>query len=186
MHHQYINGVGVFEPVDANQKDSMNSMTEQHRAELLASEEVDSLYERRKPFHFGVACESVADLVFIVLPLVILLFVNKFKGGDYWGGTWYSAEIGIAASIIFGQTMVKLISSFMRVGNELDKGKVALIFAIVVFSLVFSVIAMTFVMVFGTSTPEWILNFQLAMLGLSFLMHFIYFSVKQQLSQTDY
>ncbi|MEN9659630.1 MAG: hypothetical protein RL571_3095 [Pseudomonadota bacterium] len=94
--------------------------------------------------------------------------------------TFYSSEFGMAACIVFGQTLVKLIAEFIKIRDELDSGAISVLCSIVVLCLIFSSVILTFVMIFGEKLPIWIIHSQIIMFGFSIVMHFVYFGVKQQ------
>ncbi|MGA2193218.1 MAG: hypothetical protein ABSG42_07590 [Nitrospirota bacterium] len=102
-----------------------------------------------------------AEYLFLIIPFVVLSVVMAYKNNAF--ELIYSPEWALSSAILFGQTIVKLVSGISAYKGGLYWQRVAIIFSlIIVFGLIPSLIVLTLILtssrqVFGLAVSQIIL-----------------------------
>src|SRR5256885_5306599 len=78
--------------------------------------------------NYGLAA-SVAEFLFVLVPLLVLTLVFRFQG-KAWGSLFASPEWSFASALLFGQTVVKFVAGIASAGRKI-KERVALFVSLV-------------------------------------------------------
>ena len=115
---------------------------------------------------------SLPEMLFIVLPLIVLAIVFSFRG--HGGDVLSSVEWSFGASILFGQSIVKLIRSMAEKGG-FHAGRVTLLAAgVLVLGLVPSLVVLSMFLVQEPTPPT---TLMVAAQGVLFVLSFFCFLV---------
>jgi uncharacterized membrane protein len=91
----------------------------------------------RKPAMYAI----MGDLLFIVLPLVVISIVNVSVGRSLQA-IIQSPELSFASAVLFGQTIIKVVSGFAHTKPSGAEQPVFIIALIIVFGLVPSLVVL--------------------------------------------
>ncbi len=113
-------------------------------------------------------------MVFVALPMVVLLFVLKYKGHGHL--IMESPEWAFAAAVLWGQGLIKLIRAIAEKGGAHGVRIGFLCSLNLVIGLVPSLIILAFMLIAEPSPPHWVVCVQMIWFVLS-VVAFTFFSV---------
>ena len=116
----------------------------------------------------------LGDLLFIVLPLVVISIVDVSVGRPLFA-IIESPELSFGSAVLFGQTIIKVVSGFAHTKPSGAEQPVFIIALIIVFGLVPSLVVLA-LLLSVTPIPHWL---QLAQAGIFVLgiITFLFFGV---------
>jgi hypothetical protein len=88
-------------------------------------------------------CEVVSELLFVLLPLLVL-FLNRFLKGDY-SNVAMEPEFSFVAAVLFGQAIAKYVARALRDRPNMGQAVLA-VTAIIVFGLVPALLTLSWVL----------------------------------------
>jgi len=113
----------------------------------------------------------LSELLFVLLPLLVLAFVSVHKGDTLW--QFISArEISFAAAILFGQTVVKFVSGISVSGENIWERIALVVSLLIVLGLVPSMIILALIMT-SNNPGSWLVWTQLFFFLLSVCIFFV-------------
>lgn len=113
---------------------------------------------------------SLADFLFVIIPILIVLFVNLFKYADWFVKTFCSPEFGVASCIVIGQSLAKyagLISGLSGV----DKKRAVFVASVLVGLLIISMVFLVFALI-SNGGNGWVYVGQIIFFVAASVIHF--------------
>jgi hypothetical protein len=112
----------------------------------------------------------IADYVFVILPFVIILIVRSAQGNS--ASFYMLPDWGIAATIVYGQLIVKLATALARTNKSKKTSAISFYFSVLVaLGLVVNVVINILMLVI----PNEVLGItQITLFGLATVCHFLF------------
>ena len=92
---------------------------------------ITSIEENKRLVNFKTGMKNtIPDIIFIFLPLIIISLVYLFSGSK--SNIFYHAEWSFASSVLFGQSIVKLIASISECDTKLKGENIAIFITVII------------------------------------------------------
>jgi hypothetical protein len=106
-----------------------------------------------------------AELLFVLLPLLILLIAHGVRGAGFLSRVLYAADWSFASAVLFGQSIVKFVAGVAARPRQRPWARVAWIVAFVMVFLLAPALVILAVMLILPSPPVWLAVTQLVLFG---------------------
>ena len=114
---------------------------------------------------------AIGELAFIILPFVVMTITFNFNGNII--EIIKQPEWSLAASVMFGQSIIRMLHAVARGSREIYHYRVGAFFALIIlFGLVPSLTTLSLIFT-GDDTPTWLIWLQLTLFVLSAFIFFV-------------
>ncbi|WP_156943130.1 hypothetical protein [Pseudogulbenkiania sp. MAI-1] len=117
---------------------------------------------------------ALIDFIFIILPFCVFLMVNAVSGDGAIEKTFYSSEVGFAATILYGQLVAKFVSEVASIEGQVEPDRAALVVTVLVALLLISSIVLAVVLI-KSPIQVWVYWVQLFLFVISIYLHFDFY-----------
>ncbi|HZY37256.1 MAG TPA: hypothetical protein VFE53_11435 [Mucilaginibacter sp.] len=126
----------------------------------------------------------LAELCFIILPFIVILIVNFTKGEE--SKLLQTSDWALAATLLYGQTIVKMIMGVASQAHEFHYQNWGFISAlIIVFGLVPSITVLTIFQIYSRLSA-WLVIIQFMLFGIAIIVFVIFGTIGQILFATAF
>lgn len=123
---------------------------------------------------FNLSKAALIDFIFIMLPFFVFLIVNSVSGGGALAKTFYSSEVGFAASILYGQLVAKFVIEVADSNGVVKADVAGLVVTVLVSLLLITSIVLAIVLIFKP-LPEWVYWIQMLFFIVAIYLHFDFY-----------
>ena len=117
---------------------------------------------------------ALIDFIFVMLPFFVFLIVNSISGEHAMVKTFYSSEVGFAASILYGQLVAKFVIEVADSRGVVKADSAGLVVTVLVSLLLVTSIVLAIVLIFKP-IPEWLYWVQLMFFIVAIYLHFDFY-----------
>jgi len=123
---------------------------------------------------FNLSKAALIDFIFIMLPFLIFLVVNSVSGSGALVKTFYSSEVGFAASILYGQLVAKFVIEVADSKGVVPADLAGLVVTILVALLLIASIVLAIVLI-HKPLSDWVYWFQILLFVVAIYLHFDFY-----------
>jgi hypothetical protein len=124
-----------------------------------------------------------AELLFVLLPLLVLLLAHGIRGEGFLRRVLFSADWSFAASVLFGQATVKFVSGITARPLHRPWARTALVVSSVIALLLTPSLVVLAAMLLLPAPPGWLATIQIVLFVLGIACYLIVGGAGQQLME---